>query len=99
MVVTYQMYLVIAFLIGGSFGKFMTQKAMKFFKHNPPYASKVHSYQNYPYYYIWRNKFLSALKLKKRYLSNYRPSAPVVYLYGAHKPFQFHGEKWFKIVK
>ena len=99
MVVTYQIYLILAFLIGSFFGKFMTQKAMKFFKHNPPYASQVNSYQNYPYYYLWRNKFLSALRLKKSYLSNYQPSAPVLYLYGAYKPFQFHGEKWLKIVK
>ena len=90
-VVAYQMYLIIAFIIGGPIGKFMTQAAMNFFKHNPPYATKVNSSQNYPYYYLWRNKILSALKIKQLYLSRYQPSVPVTYLYGANKPFQFHG--------
>lgn len=63
-VLLYQITLVIAFLIGGSIGKAITQGAMKVFKHNPPYAHQVNSSQNYPYYYLWRNTLLSALKLK-----------------------------------
>lgn len=72
---------------------------MKLFKHNPPYAQQVNSSQNYPYYYLYRNFLLSSLKLKPRYLQNYRPSVPCTYLYGAVKPFQFHGEKWLQMVK
>lgn len=34
----YQMFLIIAFLIGGRIGKTVTQGLMKAFKHNPPYA-------------------------------------------------------------
>lgn len=98
-VVIYQMVLLVAFLVGGPLGKFLTQSSMKFFKHNPPYATKVSSSQNYPYYYLWRNTVLSALKLKTKYLSRYTPSAPTTYLYGANKPFQFHGEKWLKAVQ
>lgn len=90
-VVIYQMVLIIAFLVGGPIGKFLTQGSMKVFKHNPPYASSVNSSQNYPYYYLWRNSLLSALKLKTKYLLNYTPSVPTTYLYGANKPFQFHG--------
>lgn len=91
LVVAYQMYLTIAFLIGGPIGKFMTQSFMKVSKHNPPYADQVNSSQNYPYYYLWKNTLLSAIKLKPKYLKGYRPSAPVTYLYGTNKPFQFHG--------
>jgi len=31
-------------------------------------------------------------------LTKYKPSVPVTYLYGSNKPFQFHGDKWIKIV-
>ena len=80
-VVAYQMTLLIAFLLFQSVGKYLTQKVMIFFKHNPPYFQKVNSCQNYPYYYMYRNKILSALKIQKPYLAGYKPSGPVVYLY------------------
>lgn len=80
-VVAYQMTLLIAFLLFQSVGKYLTQKVMVFFKHNPPYFQKVNSCQNYPYYYMYRNKILSALKIQKPYLASYKPSGPVVYLY------------------
>lgn len=71
----------------------------KLFNHNPPYAQKISSAQNYPYYYMFRNIFLSTLRLKPRYLKGYRPSVPCTYLYGTNKPFQFHGEKWLQMVR
>lgn len=37
-VLAYQMTLLIAFLVFQSVGKFLTQKVMVFFKHNPPYS-------------------------------------------------------------
>ncbi len=37
-VVAYQLFLVIAFIIGGPIGRIMTQAFAKFAKHNPPYA-------------------------------------------------------------
>lgn len=98
-VAAYQIFLIFAFLIGGPIGKILTQKMATFFKHNPPYINQVNSSQNYPYYYLWKNKILSALKLTQPYLRRYKPSAPVTYLYGANKPFQFHGDKWLKIVE
>ena len=72
---------------------------MKVFKHKPPYADKVNASQNYPYYYLWRNILLSKIKLRTRYLAGYKPSVPVTYLYGANKPFQFHGPKWMNMVE
>ena len=72
---------------------------MKFFKHSPPYAEKVNSSQNYPYYYRWRNTLLSKIGLKTEYLTSYKPSVPVTYLYAMNKPCQLHGEKWLKMVE
>jgi hypothetical protein len=91
------MFLTVAFLVGGKIGKFMTQKMASLFMHNPPYYAAISSAQNYPYYYMWKNKILSGLRLKKPFLKGYRPSSPTVYLYGKKKPFQFHGSKWVSL--
>ena len=91
MVVTYQLYLVIAFLIGGPIGKTMTQAFAKFSKHNPPYFEQVNANRNYPYYYYWKNKIKGLISKQNLFLYGYKPSVPVVYLYGKNKPFQFHG--------
>ena len=93
-VVAYQVFLMVAFLIGGTVGKKMTKKMCTIFKHHPNYYERIVSAQNYPYYYMWRNRVLAGLKLKKPYLTRYRPSVPTVYLYAQKKPFQFHGPKW-----
>ena len=98
-VIFYQLFLAIAFLIGGSIGKMMTQKMMGWFRHNPPYANSVTSAGNYPYYYNWKNLLLSVIKLRKPYLKGYRPSVPVVYMYAGKKPFQFHGQRWINYIE
>lgn len=67
-VLTYQIYLAVAFLIGGKIGCMMTQKLCTFMKHSPPYYERISGAQNYPYYYLWRNIILSGLKIKPRYL-------------------------------
>lgn len=98
-VLAYQLTLIIAFLIGGKIGQFITQSLVKLFRHNPPYAAQINSSQNYPYFYMFKNEILSKLKRSTRFLAGYHPSVPVTYLYGAIKPFQFHGAKWIKMVE
>ncbi len=94
-VLVYQVYLIIAFLIGGFIGKFMTQKFAQFGKHNPPYFSQIDASRNYPYYYFWKSLLNTALRRKEPLLDRkYVPSVPVVSLYGKNKPFDFHGPKW-----
>lgn len=94
MIVAYQVFLIVAFIIGGPIGRIMTQRTSAFFKHKPRYFDRISSAQNYPYYYMWKNTVLSALKMRQKFLTRYRPSVPTVYLYGKKKPFQFHGPKW-----
>jgi hypothetical protein len=55
----YQLYLIIAFLIGGSIGESMTKKFSKISGHIPPYYNQIKSDMNFPYYYLWRNAILS----------------------------------------
>ena len=96
-VLAYQIYLATAFLLGGAIGRIMTQKMAAFFRHSPTYFTKISSAQNYPYYYLWKNKLLGGLKLRPNYLRGYRPSVPIVYMYAKNKPFQFHGPKWLRL--
>lgn len=93
-VMAYQIYLIVAFLIGGPIGRIMTQTLVKIFKHNPPYADQITAARNYPYFYFHKNKIQTLLNKEKNMLYKYVPSVPVVYLYAKKKPFQFHGEKW-----
>ena len=98
MVIAYQLYLVIAFLVGGQIGKTMTQAFAKISKHNPPYFDEITSARNYPYFYMFKNRILSLFNKDKLFLNRYVPSCPIVYLYAKKKPFQFHGEKWMKFL-
>jgi hypothetical protein len=61
-VLAYQLFLLFAFIIGGPIGRFMTQAFVKFNKHLPPYFDQINSNRNYPYFYMFKNKILSAFK-------------------------------------
>ncbi len=98
-VVAYQLFLVIAFLIGGPIGRIMTQAFAKILKHNPPYVEQINGGRNYPYFYFFRNRIISLFNKQKGIMYRYVPSVPVVYLYGKNKPFQFHGERWLNYLK
>jgi hypothetical protein len=90
-VMAYQLYLIVAFLIGGPIGKIMTQTLIKLFKHSPPYADQITAARNYPYFYFHKNRIQALFNKEKSMLHKYVPSVPVVYLYAKKKPFQFHG--------
>lgn len=95
------MTLIIAFLtarlLNQRIGDAITRFVMKVFRYDPPYA--ISADRNYPYFYFWRNLLESKLKPKKKLLSGYIPSVPVVYMFGLKKPFQFHGAKWLNYLK
>jgi hypothetical protein len=98
-VLAYQLFLIIAFLIGGPIGRIMTQSLVKIFKHRPPYIDQINSSRNYPYFYMFKNKIQSVFNKEKNMLYKYVPSVPIVYLYAKIKPFQFHGDKWMNYLK
>jgi hypothetical protein len=99
LVFAYQFWLIIAFLLGGKIGKYMTQKFASISNHNPPYFEEITASRNYPYFYYYKNMIFSLLKRERRNLSGYMPSVPVVYLYGKKKPFHFHGNKWLTLLQ
>lgn len=94
MVVTYQLILAIAFLVGGLPGRLLCKGVSKFFKYTPKYFDELSGARCYPYFYLFKNKIQGLLDKQKNFLYRYTPSAPVVYVYGKRKPFQFSGEKW-----
>jgi hypothetical protein len=93
-VLVYQMILVIAFLIGGFPGKLLCKGVSKFFRYTPKYMDELSGARCYPYFYFYKHMLLGIFDKNKRLLYKYTPSAPVVYIYGKKKAFQFGGEKW-----
>ena len=81
-VLIYQMILIIAFLVRGLPGRKITQLLSIFMWHQPKYLWDISGAQKYPYYYLYRNKIISLFDKSKAYLRKYRPSVPVVYVYG-----------------
>jgi len=93
MIISYQWYLVVAFLIGGKLGDMMTQWIARIFK-GPRDVLEIKANMNYPYFYTWKNLFLR----KKDPLKNYKPMCPILFFYGKKKPFMFHSEKWLNFL-
>jgi hypothetical protein len=86
-------------LIGGFPGRFLTQGVSKFFKYTPKHFSEINASRNYPYFYFIKNILSSVFNKPKAFLYQYRPSVPVVYIYGSKKPFLFHGTRWENYIK
>jgi hypothetical protein len=76
------MILIFAFLVGGWPGRKITQLLSVFMRHQPKYLWEISGAQNYPYYYLYRNRIVSLFDKSEAYLRKYRPSVPVVYVYG-----------------
>ena len=94
MVLAYQWVLISAFLLGGRAGEWICKGVCKWAKHQPKYFNELSGARCYPYFYMWKNLFQSIFNKRNLFLYKYVPSAPVVYLYGKKKPFQFAGDKW-----
>lgn len=90
--VMYQWPLIMAFLIGGRIGTFMTKFVIKRIVHyNPEDWNLINSSINYSYYYLWKN--LSSIK---KSFTNFVPKYSISYVYGNKKPFMFHTESFLK---
>ena len=88
-VMTYQVWLALGWLIGGSIGDWMT-RTMARRARCPSDAAPISSRMNYPYYLLWFGGSLSY----RRQLHRFRPDCPMLFIYGRRKPFMFHAEKW-----
>jgi pimeloyl-ACP methyl ester carboxylesterase len=88
MIVKYQWWLAIAWRIGGRLGHQMTQ-SMAHALSAPADPKYIGSSMNYPYYIQWTGFYGSY-----RHLAEVAPHCPMLFIYGARKPFLFHSAQW-----
>lgn len=93
MVFGYQIWLALAWRIGGSLGDRMT-RAMARALRCPSDPQFIGSNMCYPYYIRWFGAHGSY-----RHLVAFNPSWPMLYLYGGRKPFQFHSTEWAEALR
>ena len=87
-VMGYQVWLALAWKIGGSLGTRMT-RAMARWLRCPTEPSHITQQMNYPYAMQWLG---TAGGFKKA--SPIRLGMPLLYVYGERKPFMFHSAQW-----
>ena len=88
MIVTYQVWLAIAWRIGGRLGSRMTQSMARALR-APSDPQYIGSSMNYPYYIQWTGTYGSYKRL-----AEVAPRCPMLFIYGARKPFLFHSSQW-----
>ncbi len=97
--IIYQLYLAIAFIIGGPIGNFMTRLILKLFKYKPAWSDRINSSWNYPYYYIWKSILTGRGNKNKIPFMKYEPSCNIAYVWGTKKPVHFHNDSWLRLLQ
>lgn len=90
--VSYQWWLIAAFYLGKVLpwlGDAMTRQMARLAR--APRPEEVRSGANYLYLWVWRSLLLPG---QRPALSGYRPTRPILFLYGARKPYMFHSARW-----
>ena len=90
-VVIYQWILILAFFVGGKFGRWVCKGFCKAAKHEPKYLDEMSGARCYPYYYFWKNRIFSWFNMRRAMLSGYLPSVPVAFVCDQKKAFTFWG--------
>ncbi|MGZ5819342.1 MAG: alpha/beta fold hydrolase, partial [Burkholderiaceae bacterium] len=88
MILAYQMWLALAWRVGGRLGDKMTRSMARALrcKSDPQYIGVG---MNYPYYITWfkaHGSYDAAVPLD--------PPCPMLFMYGTKKPFMFHSRAW-----
>lgn len=84
MVVAYQLWLALAWNLGGAAGDWMTRR-MAALLHAPGTPATIGSWMNYPYHVQWTRGYPR---------KPFSPTVPMLFVYGTHKPFMFHSQAW-----
>lgn len=88
MIVFYQVWLLLAWRSGGTFGDRMTRRMARALR-APADPAAIHAGMDYPYDMQWTGSFGGM-----RHLLPVEPSCPLLYVYGTRKPFLFHSRAW-----
>lgn len=89
-IVTYQSWLAGAFFVGGPIGNWMTRSMAKL-ANAPARERPLEATINYPYRNVWGDL---AGGRARRMSKGYWPTCPLLFVYGAKKPFMFHSQNW-----
>lgn len=92
MVFGYQIWLALAWKIGGTLGDRMTRWMARSLRCRSP-QERISCQMNYPYAMRWFGSlggFASALPV--------RPHCPMLFVYGEKKPFMFHSPDWLAAI-
>lgn len=94
-VIAYQWWLIVAFVLGGPIGDWMT-RALAGALGAPLPRAQIHSGMNYPYRNAWRDlaRGRGMPQTKDEW-----PPGPVLFVYGKEKPFPFHSQEWIDYVE
>jgi pimeloyl-ACP methyl ester carboxylesterase len=88
MIVGYQFWLALAWRLGGAIGDGMA-RAMARALRCPAASETIHSRMGYPYAMRWLG-----VAGGLRGLKSFQPRTPMLFIYGARKPFMFHSRAW-----
>jgi cis-3-alkyl-4-acyloxetan-2-one decarboxylase len=86
MVVGYQLWLALAWKLGG-LGDRMSRSMARALR-CPTDPVLIGAQMNYPYALLWSGGFKD--------MARFDPFCPVLYIYGRRKPFMFHSPKWIE---
>ena len=89
MVLTYQWWLALAWVIGGAPGDWMTRAMARALRCPSPQAL-IGSRMSYPYYMFW----FGGAQAYRRHARRFNPSCPMLFIYGRRKPLMFHAKSW-----
>ena len=88
-ILAYQVWLALAWKIGGPLGDWMTRRMARWVRARSD-ARFVASRMNYPYYVAW----FGGAQSFRRQVRRFEPACPMLFVYGARKPFLFHARAW-----
>lgn len=88
-VLAYQVWLALAWVIGGQTGDWMT-RAMARWARCPSDERYMSSCMDYPYFLTW----FGGRSSYRRQVQRFKPACPMLFIYGNRKPFMFHAKAW-----
>jgi len=90
----YQLWLALAWKLGGRIGDGMTRRMARIAKAPAP-LERIHSGMNYSYYFVWSRRLLR----RPTGMIPVRIECPLLFIYGTKKPGRFHSRAWEESVR
>ena len=90
MVMAYQVWLALAWRIGGGIGNTMARRMARLLR-CPADPGSIGAQMGYPYALRWLGVAGGFQRLR-----TFEPQGPMLYLYGERKPFMFHSRAWIE---